>query len=278
MKKQLDVRWMINMSDQIISEEVGVSFEEKRHATIRNRQHQALNHALRMSGLTEEQALGVIRPPVSFQKQPSPGDNRGKRSDSESIFLFDDDQVALDALDYALSLGLPEGMVTFDEDFDMKYKKDVYVIRFSPAVKMTNPNAYKEFVLSMAEVFADDEEDAIWFQEEIESIEEANYATARQRDFWNIYHGKDGKFSKLDLIKSKDGGQGSASKPNSINKKTNMGRQAQVNTKKKPPFTWLQDKVCGRKARAQGKVIRCWDMKQGSEVWKSWKSYNKKKK
>ncbi len=196
------------------------------------------------SGLANSETGPVVGSGVQSIAEDTAVDEDQNRSDSETALFFTDMALARSVMRLALSLGLVEGEVTFDNSVDPSYGLGKYAVRISPSVKWMKPKVYYDLIHTVHDMVGPDVDG---FAEHME------WAGNVLSEKFNPVHGKDGKFSDKSTVSG--GGGGSKVDPNLKKKRFWKGKNWKI-----------RNKICGRAARKPGvaqskKYVRCWDGK-----------------
>lgn len=205
--------------------------------------------SLLMKKMTEDdrydffvQNMGMVNAVPANDKVKFPP-YHGKRSDGELVFTFEYPEDAVFLYNYAVQqLGLMPGEVTINVDPLNAAESSVH---FAPHVCYSKPEvilgvtkAFKEFI------YPESQEECDLLCNELKSLEEQG----------NPLHDKKGNFASKSAVK--DGGSWSR-----------KGKQQSVKGLTKKGGLMLKfAKACGRKARAQGKNVKCWEEEKISET------------
>jgi len=184
----------------------------------------------------------------------------GKESDSELAFNFEDIMDAQSLYDFVLNTGLVEA-----GEVRMHVSGHQTSVHFAPHVMVIKPEVIQAALMAYEEFMEEDDDNYEAYEaiaDEIEGyLEERTKVSGapKGRGKGNPFHDKNtGKFSGADSISGKKGGsfvKGKTKLKYAGDKKSKSGDKVVNFASTKRP--------CGRKARRDGKDVRCWDGKKG---------------
>jgi hypothetical protein len=185
--------------------------------------------------------------------------HQGKESDGESVFIFEDLVDARRLYDFVIDMRLLE-----PGEVKLHISEHQFSVHFQPHVMILKPSIFQAILEAYDDFVYDSEEN----HEAVEAlakevgnilIERTKVSGApKKRKKGNPFHDKDGQFSGPDDVSGSKGGSfvsGKTKLKYSGDKKSKGGDKVVHFASTKRP--------CGRKARRDGRDIRCWDGKKG---------------